>query len=139
MYEALQAGASGFLLKDSPPKELVRAVRLVAAGEALLSPAITQMLINTYVRQRPDTNELPEGLAELTPRELEVFRLLANGKSNAEIGSELFLTEGTVKTHMTRILQKLELRDRVQAVVYSYESGFSRPGISSDRTDLGSP
>jgi DNA-binding NarL/FixJ family response regulator len=139
VYEALHAGASGFLLKDSPPKELVRAVRLVAAGEALLSPAITQMLIDTYVRQRPATKELPEGLAELTPRELEVFRLLANGKSNAEIASELFLTEGTVKTHMTRILQKLELRDRVQAVVYAYESGFTRPGKSSDRTDPGSP
>ena len=128
VYEALQAGASGFLLKDAPPSELVRAVRVVAGGDVLLSPEITMKLITSYVQRQPSTGQPPERLKGLSPRELEVFRLVVDGKSNNEIAAALFLTENTVKTHMTRILQKLDVRDRVQAVVYAYESGFAQPG-----------
>lgn len=123
--------ASGFVLKDSPPSELVHAVRVVAGGEVLLSPAITAKLIATYVQQRPAAEQGSERMGRLSPREIEVLRLVAAGKSNSEVAAALFLTENTVKAHMTRILQKLDLRDRVQAVVYAYESGFVRPGRSS--------
>lgn len=128
VYEGLRAGASGFLLKDSPPSELVHAVRVVAGGDVLLSPAITAKLIATYVQRRPDSESRPERMRTLSPREVEVLRLVVDGKSNGEVAAALFLTENTVKTHMTRILQKLHVRDRVQAVVYAYESGFVQPG-----------
>ena len=131
VYEGLQAGASGFVLKDSPPSELVHAVRVVAGGEVLLSPAITAKLIATYVQRHPDAGHRSERMQTLTPREVEVLRLVVDGKSNSEVAAALFLTENTVKTHMTRILQKLDVRDRVQAVVYAYESGFVQPGRST--------
>ncbi|MEO9327380.1 response regulator transcription factor [Gordonia aurantiaca] len=123
VYEALRIGASGFLLKDAPADELVRAVRVVAAGEALLAPAITKRLIDevTSRRRRPKKNP---ALDHLTPREREVLELLAEGKSNAEIGADLFVTEQTVKTHVSSLLGKLRLRDRAQAVVFAYENGL---------------
>ena len=128
VYEALRAGASGFLLKSAPPRELAGAIRIVAAGEALLAPEITRRMIEDYVRRpRPGTGP-PPGLAALTSRELEVLGLIAQGLSNAEIGAALFLSEPTIKTHVTRILAKLQLRDRVQAVVLAYESGMVQPG-----------
>ena len=123
IYEALQAGASGFVLKDDPPEQLIAAIRTVAAGDALLSPAVTRRVIEQFVRTpRPAA---PPGLNELTDRELDVFRLVAKGLSNAEIGGRLFIGETTVKTHVTHILFKLGLRDRVQAVVLAHESGLS--------------
>ena len=128
VYDALRAGASGFLLKDAPGGELVHAVRVVAAGDALLAPSITKRLIADFASRRPRRPGTPEGLNELTPRELEVLRLIARGMSNAEIGHELFITEQTTKTHVGRILMKLHLRDRVQAVVLAYESGLISPG-----------
>jgi DNA-binding NarL/FixJ family response regulator len=122
IYEALSAGASGFVLKDDPPEQLIAAIRTVAAGEALLSPAVTKRVISQFTRApRPAP---PRGLDELTERELEVFRLIASGLSNAEIGQELFISDTTVKTHVTRVLQKLGLRDRVQAVVLAYRAGL---------------
>jgi DNA-binding NarL/FixJ family response regulator len=127
VYEALRAGASGFLLKDAGADELLHAVRVVAAGEALLSPSITRRLIADYAR-RPPASEQPAALAELTPRELEVVRLLARGLSNGEIARELVLGEATVKTHVARVFQKLDLHDRAQAVVVAYESGLVQPG-----------
>ena len=127
VYEALRAGASGFLLKDAPGGELVHAVRVVAAGEALLAPSITKRLIGEFASRRERHPGTPQGLDELTPRELEVLRLIARGMSNAEIGRELFITEQTTKTHVGRILMKLHLRDRVQAVVLAYESGLISP------------
>ena len=115
VYEALRVGASGFVLKDDPPEQLLAAIRIVAAGEALLSPAITKRVIERFTRiSHP---EPPEELADLTDRELDVLRLIARGLSNAEIGEELYISDATVKTHITHILQKLNLRDRVQAVV----------------------
>ena len=126
VYAAVRAGASGFLLKDAPREQLVTAVRTVARGEALLAPAITQRLIERFVA-RPPLEEVP-ALTELTPRELEVLRLVAKGLSNAEIAAELIVGEATVKTHVARILRKLSLRDRVQAVVFAYESGLVEPG-----------
>ena len=131
VYEGLQAGASGFVLKDSPPSELVHAVRVVAGGEVLLSPAITAKLIATYVQRHPDAGHRSERMQTLSPREMEVLRLVVDGKSNSEVAAVLVLTENTVKTHMTRIMQKLDVRDRVQAVVYAYESGFVQPGRST--------
>ena len=123
IYEALRAGASGFVLKDDPPEQLLAAVRTVAAGEALLSPAITKRVIQHYTRApRPRP---PKTLDDLTERELEVFRLVVRGLSNAEIGQELYISETTVKTHITHILQKLDLRDRVQAVVFAYQTGIA--------------
>jgi DNA-binding NarL/FixJ family response regulator len=122
VYEALRAGASGFVLKDEPPERLIAAVRTVAAGEALLSPAITKRVIKEFTRlphARP-----PAAIDELTARELEIFRLVAEGLSNPEIGQRLFISETTVKTHVTHILQKLGLRDRVQAVVLAYRTGL---------------
>jgi DNA-binding NarL/FixJ family response regulator len=131
VYEGLRAGASGFVLKDSPPSELVHAVRVVAGGEVLLSPAITAKLIATYVQRHPDAGHRSERMQTLSPREMEVLRLVVDGKSNSEVAAALFLTENTVKTHMTRIMQKLDVRDRVQAVVYAYESGFVQPRRST--------
>jgi DNA-binding NarL/FixJ family response regulator len=128
VYEALRAGASGFLLKDAPPERLVDAIRTVAEGDALLAPSITRRVIEEYVRRPLSPDGLPHQLAELTARELEVLRLVARGRSNAEIAKDLFLGETTVKTHVARILQKLELRDRVQAVVFAYEVGLVAPG-----------
>jgi DNA-binding NarL/FixJ family response regulator len=122
VYEALRAGASGFVLKDDPPEQLLAAIRVVAAGEALLSPAITKRVITQFTRApRPAP---PPGIEELTERELDVFRLIARGLSNAEIGAELYISDTTVKTHITHILQKLDLRDRVQAVVLAHETGL---------------
>jgi DNA-binding NarL/FixJ family response regulator len=126
VYEALRAGASGFVLKDDPPEQLLSAIRVVAGGEALLSPAITKRVIKQFTRlPRP---EPPRQLGELTERELEVFRLIARGLSNSEIGRELYISDTTVKTHITHILMKLNLRDRVQAVVLAYEVGLFRDG-----------
>jgi len=122
VYEALRAGASGFVLKDDPPEQLLAAVRIVAGGEALLSPAITRRVIRQFTRIPQPT--APKELDELSERERDVFRLLARGLSNAEIGQELYIGETTVKTHVTHILQKLGLRDRVQAVVLAYEAGL---------------
>jgi DNA-binding NarL/FixJ family response regulator len=121
VYEALRAGASGFVLKDDPPEQLLAAIHVVAAGDALLSPAITKRVIAQFTRGRRASP--PTGLDELTDRERDVFRLIARGLSNAEIGRELFISETTVKTHITHILQKLDLRDRVQAVVLAHEAG----------------
>jgi DNA-binding NarL/FixJ family response regulator len=122
VYEALSAGASGFVLKDDPPEQLIAAIRTVAGGEALLSPAVTKRVIKQFARiPRPAP---PKELDELTARELEVFRLIAAGLSNAEIGQELFISDTTVKTHVTRVLQKLGLRDRVQAVVLAHQAGL---------------
>jgi DNA-binding NarL/FixJ family response regulator len=127
VFEALRAGASGFLLKDRPPEELVGAVRVVAAGEALLAPSVTRRLIEEFAG-RPDPAASPQGLDELTRREREVLVLIAQGLSNAEIAGHLFVAETTVKTHVGRVLQKLGLRDRAQAVVVAYESGLVQPG-----------
>jgi DNA-binding NarL/FixJ family response regulator len=122
VFEALRAGASGFVLKDDSPEQLIAAIRTVAAGEALLSPAITKRVIRKFAGlQRP---EAPKELEELSEREREVFRLMSNGLSNAEIGNELYISETTVKTHVTHILQKLNLRDRVQAVVLAHQTGL---------------
>src|SRR5262249_30140940 len=122
VYEALRAGASGFVLKDDPPEQLLAAIRIVASGDALLSPAITKRVIEQFSRiPRP---ERPAQLDELTERELDVFRLIARGLSNAEIGQELYISDTTVKTHITHILQKLDLRDRVRAVVLAHETGL---------------
>jgi DNA-binding NarL/FixJ family response regulator len=125
VYEALRIGASGFLLKDAPAERLLDAVRVVAAGEALLAPSITRRLIEQFARAaRPEPGAVPEALAELTARELDVLRLVAAGLSNAEIAAELVLGANTVKTHVARLLAKLGLRDRVQAVVLAYETGL---------------
>jgi DNA-binding NarL/FixJ family response regulator len=122
IYEAMRAGASGFVLKDDPPEQLIAAIRTVAAGDALLSPSITHRVISQFAGlTRPAP---PKELAELTSREMEVFRLIAHGLSNAEIGEQLFITDTTVKTHVTHVLQKLNLRDRVQAVVLAYQTGI---------------
>jgi DNA-binding NarL/FixJ family response regulator len=131
VYEALRAGASGFLLKDAPAAELVHAVRVVAAGDALLAPSVTRRLIEDFARQRerrPEPGPLARTLGELTPREAEVLTLIARGLSNAEISDRLVIAEQTTKTHVGRILMKLALRDRAQAVVFAYESGLITPG-----------
>jgi DNA-binding NarL/FixJ family response regulator len=127
VYEALRAGASGFLLKDRPPEELVAAVRVVASGEALLAPSVTRRLIEEFA-SRPRGPVPRHELDELTDREREVLTLMARGLSNAEVAEHLFIAETTVKTHVGRVLQKLGLRDRAQAVVLAYESGLVRPG-----------
>ena len=122
IYEALHAGASGFVLKDDPPEQLIAAIRTVAAGDALLSPAVTKRVIERFTHlPRPST---PPGLEDLTARELEVLRLVAQGLSNEEIGRRLFIGETTVKTHVTHVLQKLDLRDRVQVVVLAHQTGM---------------
>ena len=128
VYDALKAGASGFLLKTAPPAQLVDAVRTVSAGEALLAPALTRRLIEDFVRRPPPGDAVPARLAELTEREREVLALIARGLSTGEIAATLFLSGATVKTHVNRIFQKLQLRDRVQAVVLAYETGLVRPG-----------
>ncbi|MCG6494754.1 response regulator transcription factor [Kitasatospora sp. A2-31] len=128
VYEALAAGASGFLLKDAPPADLIQAVRVVAAGEALLAPRVTRRLIEGFVRSRPVASKTPERLKGLTPRETEVLVHVARGRSNGEIAAELFLAEQTVKTHVSRILDKIAARDRAQAIVFAYESGLVRAG-----------
>jgi DNA-binding NarL/FixJ family response regulator len=128
VYDALQAGASGFLLKDTPPGQLADGIRAVAAGEALLAPSVTRRLIEEFARIGPSPRGGPSELDELTPRETEVLRLLARGLSNAEIAATLVLGETTVKTHVAHVLGKLGLRDRVQAVVLAYESGLITPG-----------
>jgi DNA-binding NarL/FixJ family response regulator len=126
VYDALRAGASGFLLKESPPEQLIAGVRTVAAGEALLAPSVTRRMIERFVSQAPPKPR-SSALDELTARELEVLRLMAAAKNNAEIAAELFVSEATVKTHVARVLMKLGLRDRVQAVVVAYENGVVRP------------
>ena len=128
VYEALRAGASGFMLKDAPPSQLIEAVRSVARGDTLLAPAVTRRLVERFVERPAPGPEEQKRLAQLTERELEVLKLIATGRSNAEIAAELFLSEATVKTHFTRIASKLELRDRVQAVVFAYENGLVEPG-----------
>jgi DNA-binding NarL/FixJ family response regulator len=128
VWDAMRAGASGFLLKTAPPVQLVDAVRTIAAGEALLAPTITRRLIEDFVRRPAPGETAPERLTTLTEREREVLALIARGRSNGEIAAELFLGAATVKTHVNRILSKLELRDRVQAVVLAYETGLVRPG-----------
>ncbi len=128
VYRAFRAGASGFLLKNVPPEDLVAAVRAIGAGEALLAPQITRKLIEHYIRAPIPTDE--PRLAELTARELDVLKLMAQGLSNNEIAQALFISNGTVKTHVTRILTKLDLRDRVQAVVLAYECGLVTPGAT---------
>jgi DNA-binding NarL/FixJ family response regulator len=128
VYAALRAGASGFLLKDVTPEQLIAAVRLVAAGDALLAPSITRRLVERYAHPAPVPAPARQALATLTPRELEVLRLLARGLANVEIADALHLSEATAKTHVAHILPKLGLRDRVQAVVFAYETGLVRPG-----------
>lgn len=127
VYDALRAGAAGFLLKDISPEDLVEAVRTVMSGTAMLSPGITRRLIEAYVA-RPNPAASPAALAAVSGRELDVLRLLATGRTNTEIAAELYVAESTVKSHVARLLQKLDLRDRVQAVVFAYENGIVRPG-----------
>lgn len=131
VFEAIRAGASGFLLKDARAEDLIKAIRVVAEGQALLAPTVTRRLVEEFAR-RPRPTGRPETFSELTPRELEVLGLLARGLSNVEIAAELVVGDATVKTHVARILQKLGLRDRVQAVVLAYEAGLVQPGASTD-------
>jgi DNA-binding NarL/FixJ family response regulator len=126
VYEAVRAGASGFLLKDIPPADLVHAVRVAARGDALLAPALTRRLLDRYV-ERPLPSARPAALAATTDRELDVLRLVAAGRSNAEIAGELFLSEATVKTYVSRMLTKLDLRDRLQLAVFAYQCGLVTP------------
>jgi len=128
VYDAMKAGASGFLLKSAPPAKLVDAVRTVADGDALLAPSVTRRLVEAVVRRPPPGQAVPPELAELTGREREVLTLIARGLSNAEIAAELVVSGATVKTHVNRVFAKLGVRDRVQAVVLAYESGLVRPG-----------
>jgi DNA-binding NarL/FixJ family response regulator len=131
VYEALRAGASGFMLKDAPPEEIAAAVRIVASGQALLAPAVTRAVIEEFARHPPARAAVPpRGFADLTPREQEVLGLLARGRSNPQICERLVISEATAKTHVAHILLKLELRDRVQAVIYAYETGLVTPGYS---------
>jgi DNA-binding NarL/FixJ family response regulator len=132
VYDALRVGASGFMLKDAPPEEIVAAVRIVANGDALLAPTITRAVIEEFARRSPSAPPAPRpeppALEELTPREREVLELLARGLSNPQICEQLVISEATTKTHVARILQKLGLRDRIQAVIYAYETGLIEPG-----------
>jgi DNA-binding NarL/FixJ family response regulator len=128
VYEAIRAGASGFLLKDVQPPQLVDAIRVVAAGEALLAPSVTRRLLDRFAHTLPGEEKAPPELSSLTERELEVLKLLAGGLSNAELAQRLFLSETTVKSHISSVLRKLHVRDRVQAVVLAYEAGLVRPG-----------
>jgi DNA-binding NarL/FixJ family response regulator len=131
VYEAMKIGASGFLLKAVRPEQLADAVRVVASGEALLAPAITRRLIEEFVRRPPPGARAPEEFEELTDRELEVLKLVATGMSNSQIAESLVVSEATVKTHLSHVLQKLNLADRVQAVVLAYESGLVQPGSAA--------
>jgi DNA-binding NarL/FixJ family response regulator len=128
VYHAMSAGASGFLLKDVPREQLVNAVRMVARGDSILAPALTRRLVERFVAEPPPSTGIPRRLEALSERELEVFERLARGESNAEIAARLYLGEATVKTHVARILAKLDLRDRVQAVILAYETGYLLPG-----------
>jgi DNA-binding NarL/FixJ family response regulator len=128
VYEAIRAGASGFLLKSAPPPQLVAGIRTVMAGDALLAPEITRRLLDRFVSRPPRSAEISPDFADLSQRELEVLRLIADGRSNAEIAADLFLSEATVKTHVTHILSKLRLRDRVQAVALAYRTGLIDSG-----------
>jgi len=142
VYDALRAGASGFMLKDAPPEEIGAAVQIVASGEALLAPVITRAVIEEFARQSPTPTPPPpppRALEELTPREREVLGLLARGLSNPEICQQLVISEATAKTHVARILQKLDLRDRVQAVIYAYETALVTPGSAIDEAQDSSP
>jgi DNA-binding NarL/FixJ family response regulator len=139
VYDAMKAGASGFLLKDVPREQLVAGIRIVAGGESLLAPAITRRLIEQFVRRPPPGTAAPLGLEELSGRELDVLRHLARGMSNAEIAKALVVGDSTVKTHVAHILQKLDLRDRVQAVVFAYETGLVQPGERSSNESPISP
>jgi DNA-binding NarL/FixJ family response regulator len=130
VFAALRAGASGFLLKDVRPADLVEAIRIVARGDALLAPTVTRRLLDRFAMELPDTDSAPPDLGELTERELEVLRLVALALSNAEIAAELVVSEATVKTHVSAVLRKLQLRDRVQAVVLAYDVGLVRPRSS---------
>ncbi len=133
VYDALKAGAAGFLVKTESPERLVEAIRVVARGEALLAPEITRRLVDRFVAGMRPNAPAPPALQELTERELEVLKLIAAGLSNAEIAARLYVSEGTVKTHVARVLSKLGLRDRVQAVVFAYESGLVEPGAREAR------
>lgn len=128
VYDAMKAGASGFLLKNAPPAQLVAAVRATAQGEAQVAPEIVRRMVDEFVRRPPPGATKPDALTELSGRELDVLKLVARGLSNAEVAAALFLSEATVRTHVSRILAKLDLRDRTQAVVVAYESGLVRPG-----------
>jgi DNA-binding NarL/FixJ family response regulator len=140
VYDALRAGASGFMLKDASPEEIAAAVRIVASGEALLAPAITRAVIEEFAKQSPaPPSTPPRAVEELTPREREVLDLLARGLSNSEVCKRLVISEATAKTHVARILQKLDLRDRVQAVIYAYETGLVQPGETESRRASATP
>jgi DNA-binding NarL/FixJ family response regulator len=128
VYDAMKAGATGFLLKNAPPAQLVGAVRATAAGEAQLAPEIVQRMVDEFVRRPSPGSARPDALGELTERELEVLRHIARGRSNAEVAGVLFLSEATVRTHVSRILSKLDLRDRTQAIVVAFDCGLVRPG-----------
>jgi DNA-binding NarL/FixJ family response regulator len=128
VYEALRAGASGFLLKDAPAADLIQAVRVIAGGDALLAPSVTRRLIADFAARPRGDRPTPAALNALTPRETDVLRLIARGQSNTEIAESLVVAEQTVKTHVGRILAKLDLRDRAQAIVFAYESGLVSPG-----------
>jgi DNA-binding NarL/FixJ family response regulator len=128
VFDALLAGASGFLLKDVAPEQLLAGIRIIAQGDSLLSPSVTRRLIESFVRDGRQTREPPPVLDELTPRELEILQLVARGLSNSEIAEQLVVSSTTIKTHVARVLMKLALRDRIQAVVFAYENGVIRPG-----------
>jgi DNA-binding NarL/FixJ family response regulator len=130
VYDAIRAGASAFLLKDVRPTQLVEAIRIVAAGDALLAPSVTRRLLDRFARSLPGREPAPAALSSLTEREVEVLRLLASGMSNAELAEHLFVSEATVKSHISNILRKLGVRDRVQAVILAYEAGLVLPGSS---------
>jgi len=131
VYEALRAGASGFLLKDTPPEELLAAIDIISRGDALLAPAVTRAVVEEFVRRPPRPEQLPARLEQLTAREAEVLQLLARGLANAEIAKDLYITEATVRTHVAHVLQKLDLRDRIHAVIYAYETGLIQPGAAA--------
>ena len=128
VFDALAAGASGFLLKDVAPEQLLAGIRIIAQGDSLLSPSVTRRLIESFVRDGRQTREPPPALDELTPRELEILQLVARGLSNSEIAEQLVVSSTTIKTHVAHVLMKLALRDRIQAVVFAYENGIIRPG-----------
>jgi DNA-binding NarL/FixJ family response regulator len=132
VYAAVRAGASGFLLKDVSPTDLVHAVEVVARGDVVVAPALTRRLLDRYAAE-PDPTTAPERLAGLSEREVEVLRLVARGLANAQVGEELFLSEATVKTYVSRLLGKLDVRDRVQLAVVAYETGLVRPGVKTDK------
>jgi DNA-binding NarL/FixJ family response regulator len=139
VFEALRAGASGFLLKDAPAEELTNAIHVLARGDALLAPAVTRRIVEAFVaRSEPEPADVPE-LDDLSPREVEVLRLLAAGRSNAQIAAELIVSDATVKTHVSNVLAKLRLRDRIHAVIYAYESGVVRPGSNPPAHRSSSP